>query len=74
MPPTWYLRRMDGSAVDAVARQLVTVDRDLAIDLTAYLDAARLIDDAGSPMGSRLRAFQLALRRALATAEPCDAR
>ena len=64
---------MDGLAVDSLARQLVATDRDLAIDLIAYLHSARLIEDGRSPMGSRLREFQLALRRALATADSMDA-
>jgi hypothetical protein len=67
------VRRMDASPVDAIARQLVEVDRELAIDLTAYLHSARLIEDTRSPMGSRLRSFQLALRRALASAGRSDA-
>jgi len=59
---------MGDSGVDSVARHLVDADRELAIDLTAYLHSARLIEDVRSPMGSRLRSFQLALRRALASA------
>jgi hypothetical protein len=64
---------MDGPAVDSVAQQLVATDRDLAIDLIAYLHSARLIEDSRSSMGSRLGAFQRALRRALATADSTDA-
>ncbi|MEN3343213.1 MAG: hypothetical protein V7644_2617 [Actinomycetota bacterium] len=52
--------------MEDVARQLVDADRELAIDLTAYLHSARILEEAGSAMGSRLRSFQTALRRALA--------
>jgi hypothetical protein len=53
-------RRLDG-----IARQLVETDRDLAVDLTAYLHSAHVLQKAGVPMGARLLTLQRALRKAL---------
>ena len=64
---------MHDSPVDAAARHVVEADRELAVDLIAYLHSARLIEESRSPMGTRLRSFQLALRRALNPAGRDDA-
>lgn len=53
------------SQLDGIARQLVETDRDLAVDLTAFLHSAHVLQKAGVPMGTRLLTLQRALRRAL---------